>query len=103
MTYDQWKCTDPREYEPDPCEHEDYDIDTIEGRCECTRCGERWNASEADWQAGIDSEIFYAQYIERMESPGYRFREWCASQWRSLKRALQPRRKAAALDDDIPF
>ena len=103
MTYDQWKCTDPREYEREECEHENYDIDTIEGRCRCDSCGESWYASEADIQAAIDSEIAYAKYIERIESPWYRFREWCAGHWYSLKRALQPKRKAAALDDDIPF
>lgn len=104
MTYDQWKCTDPREYEPEPCGHEDYDIDTLEGRCHCDRCGESWHASDEDIQAAINSEIFYAQYIERLESPWYRFRDWCAGQWHDFKYLFKRRRKAGAVDDDdIPF
>lgn len=105
MTYDQWKCTDPREYEPEPepCDHDDYDIDTIEGRCHCSHCGDSWHASEADIQAAIDSEILYAQYVERLESPWYRFQEWCSGHWYNFKLLFRPEHRASVSDDDIPF
>lgn len=42
-SYDSWKLASPDdEYPQYECEHEDYDIDTIEGRCHCHRCGDSW-------------------------------------------------------------
>jgi len=31
MTYDQWKCTDPREYDHEECEHAFFEVN-YEGR-----------------------------------------------------------------------
>lgn len=100
MTYDQWKCTDPREYEREECGHDDYEVDTLEGRCHCS-CGVSWHASEADIQAAIDSEIAYARHVEEMESRWYRFRKWVCGLRFSF--GLRRRSRVTAGDDDIPF
>lgn len=98
MTYDQWKCTDPREYEPEPeeCWCEDYDEDW-EGRCTCGRCGRIWYKTAADIKADAEREAAFERYIRRTE-----WKDWLLFPWRRFRAWAFPR-KASALDDDIPF
>lgn len=106
MTYDQWKCTDPRDYEPEEeCYHENFEID-MEGRAHCNFCSESWRASvrEIEEQRAIEAE----------------FNAWCRKQerrefWRKLTLPIRwpifrlleliwPRRSLIVLtDDEIPF
>lgn len=96
MTYDQWKCTDPREYEPEECDCADYDQDW-EGRCTCGRCGRIWYKTAADLKADAEHEEAFERYIRRKE-----WSDWLLFPWRRLRARLFPR-KPSAIYDDIPF
>jgi hypothetical protein len=39
-----WDYDDPTDYDEDrdPCDHENYDVDILDGRAHCYRCGEVW-------------------------------------------------------------
>ncbi len=52
------------EYEPEECEHEDYDI-TWEGRCECARCSYSWWATAEQIKAQARLEYEYAEWEVR--------------------------------------
>lgn len=84
----------------DGCDHEDYDIDIIEGRCRCNRCGESWHATNDEILRAIDAESAYANYQDEMDR-----RQWWCDLWDRI-RSFIPRRKRPVLppsDDDIPF
>ena len=75
-SYGSWKLASPDdEYPQYECEQEDYDIDTIEGRCHSHRCGDSWYATEEEIISAIDSESVYARYVDELNH-----RQW----WRDL-------------------
>lgn len=99
--YDAWKLASPDDEYDDPCDHEDYEIDTLEGRAHCDRCGESWYASEDDVLRVIDTESAYARYVEELER-----RQWWQVLWDRIKAPFQKLRRPRpmpVLDDDIPF
>lgn len=104
MTYDQWKCTDPREYEPEPeeeeCWHEEREIDW-EGYATCNRCGKGWFASADEIAMEREHSKAYDAFIRREE----RLDRYWRPMWRFFYRALAFvwRPKPKPVDDDIPF
>lgn len=50
------------DWEDDPCDHDDYDVDLLAGRACCYRCGEAWWLSneqlkkETEWASGMWAE-----------------------------------------------
>ena len=106
--YDAWKLASPDDYYDEPCDHEDYDVDTLEGRARCHRCGESWWADEDEILRVIDAESAYSRYEEEMN----RKRWWSdllynirhplqAIHWEFQKRGwLKPK---IVTDDDISF
>lgn len=100
-TYDAWKLASP--YDDDLCDHDDYDVDILDGRAHCNRCPESWYVSEEEVARQIEHQAAYHEQLERENS-----RQW----WRDLfspatnllwrfKKAL--RHREAIIDDDIPF
>jgi len=82
----------------DECDHEDYDSDILTGRASCSMCGYSWWQSPAEIEAEIERHRRYHEWEAEHQRPWNRFREWLYGlrlSWR--------RRKAAAVDDDIPF
>jgi hypothetical protein len=94
--------------EDEPCDHDDYETDYLDGRCRCYRCGESWCATAAE----IDAQLrFETEYHEAMDRE-YRRQWWDdlfynvrhplqALHWQMQKRGwLRPR---VMTDDDVPF
>ena len=110
MTYYHWKTRSPDDdwddptaddypYEDEPCDHEDYDINIVDGRASCHRCGESWYASEEEILNVIDGMAAYAQYEERENR-----RQGWRDIWYSVKSFFSRRRpKQTVTDDDLPF
>lgn len=108
-SYDSWKLASPDdEYEDEPCAHEDYDIDILEGRARCNRCSESWHCSEEEVLRQIDHEAAYFAWEEKENRRQwwsdllYSFRHPLqAIHWQMQKRGwFRPR---VMTDDDIPF
>lgn len=93
----------------DPCDHEDREINIVDGRAFCWRCGEAWHATAAEIQAQIDHEADYNDHMEREERrQWWRDRLWPLPGWWEAARSMFRRRKTAApnvwaSDDEIPF
>jgi len=100
--YDAWKLAAPDDdYEDeDPCDHEDYDVDILEGRARCSMCGESWYCSDEEVLRQIDHEAAYAAWEE-----GENRRQWWRDRWDSVKSFFRRRQRGPTLvsDDDIPF
>jgi hypothetical protein len=106
--YDAWKLASPDDdYEEDPCDHDDYETDLLDGRCRCI-CGHSWYASTEDIDRQLRFQSEYAEAMEREDS-----RQWwsdllwavrhpiATAHWEMQKRGWF--RKPAPSDDDIPF
>lgn len=93
--YDIWKTTPPWDrygvHEPDPCEHQDYEINW-EGRAECPSCGETWWPRPEVVKA-------YAEAQRRHDREARRYNSWYMRAWRWLTE----RRQRVMPNDDIPF
>lgn len=93
-SYDEWKLRSPYDGpvdEPEPCDHEEYEINW-EGRAECEQCGEVWWPSPE-----IVKMRELAQRIWEREER--RRNSWYMRAWRWL---TTPRQRIVP-DDDIPF
>lgn len=99
MTYDQWKCTDPREYEPDECYHEDYEIG-YDGLARCD-CGETWWPSDDEVRSQRERIAAYDAYLRREERLDRYWRPLWRCWFRLLAR-IWPR-KPKPIDDELPF
>jgi hypothetical protein len=109
--YDSWKLAPDDEYD-DPCDHEDYQVDILEGRARCDRCGESWYCSDEEVLRQIEHEAAYAAWEEKENR-----RQWwsdalyavrhplAAIHWELQKRQWFGMRigKREPSDDDIPF
>ena len=69
--YDDYDWEDPHE---DYCDHDEYDIDILTGRCECSRCPTSWYATDDQIRQEIQRQATYYEDIEREER-----RQW----WRA--------------------
>lgn len=100
--YDAWKLASPDDdYDEPECDHEDFDIDILDGRARCNRCSESWHATEDEIRAQIEHMARYAEYEEREER-----RQWWRDLWDRIKspfQRLRPVKRGPILDDDIPF
>ncbi len=83
----------------DYCDHEDYDIDILEGRAHCYRCGQWWylTGDELDKHLRLQSEYDAAMYREfRRENTWWkRVIRWLAFKFRN--------RAEVSIYDEVPF
>lgn len=63
--YDAWKLASPDEYDDDVCDHDDYDVDILEGRARCNRCSESWHVTEEEVARQIEHQRQYSEWEER--------------------------------------
>lgn len=107
--YDAWKLASPDdEYEDDPCDHEEREIDILDGRARCARCGESWWATDAEVLQQIDHEAAYHAWEEQENR-----RMWWSDLLYNVRHPLQAIhwqmrkrgwfRQRTVTDDDIPF
>lgn len=83
----------------DPCDHLDYEVDIIDGRCWCDACGHRWYARNEQVEAEIERQRQYDEW-ERGENR----RQWWRDLWDRIRSFLPRRRQPQFVsDDDIPF
>lgn len=101
-SYDAWKLASPDDEYDDPCDHEDYDVDILEGRARCHRCGESWYCSEEEVLRQIDAESAYARYLEEEDRKQW-WRDLFAPITGPLRRLRWRWKGAPKIDDDIPF
>ena len=100
--YDEWKLRSPYDEYDEPCDHEDYDIDILDGRARCDRCGESWYASNEEVLAMVDHMARYAEYEEQENR-----RQWWRDIYYKFTAPLRPfrrwRARRSGYNDDIPF
>lgn len=91
--------------DPDPCDHEEYEIDILDGRARCDRCGERWHATQEQIEAEIERIRLYQEWEEEQRRPWNRFKEWARDRIDALAfwRRWRKLRPQASIDDEIPF
>lgn len=107
-SYDAWKLASPDDEYDEPCDHENYDINIVDGRATCDQCGESWYASDDEVLAAVDAQAAYAEYEERENRRRwwsdllYNFRHpLVAIHWQMQKRGWF--RSSVMTDDEIPF
>lgn len=93
-------CLYPRcqDGEQEECDHIDYDADILNGMATCADCGHRWMQTTDEIAAESARERFYDEAMRREERRA-RFR--AVGGW--FRSFLPRRRRAATLDDEIPF
>lgn len=107
-SYDAWKLASPDDdYDDDPeCDHDDYDVDILEGRARCNRCSESWHVTEEEVQRQIEHQRQYCEWEDRENRREFWRRLTHPIRWpifRLLER-IWPRKACNVLtDDEIPF
>ena len=106
MTYDRWK-TDSGYNEPeDECYHDEFEIDALEGRAYCDRCGATWWASDDEIRLQREQHAEYDAYCRRQERREF-WRRLTYPIRRPIFRLLEriwPRKSLTVLtDEEIPF
>lgn len=96
-SYDDWKLRSPDDEYDEPCDHENFEVDIITGRCHCDRCPESWYASDDEIDCQIRLEAEYYEHMERENR-----RQWWRDLW-SKVRSFFWRPKPKINDDDLPF
>lgn len=106
MTYDQWKCTDPRDYDPeDECLCEDAELDWA-GLFHCAGCGMVWRASAADIAHAREQAAEYDAWCRKQERREFLRRLTWPIRWpifRLLERVWPRKALRVLTDDEIPF
>jgi hypothetical protein len=106
-SYDDWKLASPYdEYDQEPCDHEAYEINIVDGRCWCHKCNEVWHASKDEISLQIQHEAEYHEW----ERTHHRREFWrklsYPIRWpifRLLER-IWPQKATRVLDDgEVPF
>lgn len=96
LDYLDWQPDDP-----DPCGHDDYEVDILDGRCRCS-CGHSWYATEDQISRQIEFHREYAELEEREHR-----RQWWRDLYYKITIPLRPFRRWRARrlygDDDLPF
>lgn len=105
-SYDAWKLASPDDDRDDVCDHDDYEVDILEGRARCNRCPESWYVSEEEVCAKIKHQAAYDDYCERENRREFWRRLTYPLRWpiyRILER-IWPRKSVNVLyDEEIPF
>lgn len=111
-SYDEWKLRSPYdEYdEPEPCDHEHYEIDICTGRAECDYCSKSWYLSAEEIDAELDRQ---ANYQDEMDREGRRNRRRAFWRWltypirwpifRILEKVWPRKACSVLLDEEVPF
>src|SRR6185503_19015848 len=86
MDYLDWEPDDP-----DPCDHDDYEVDILDYRCRCV-CGHSWHASAEQVLAEIERQREYYEYEERENR-----RQWWRDRWDSVKSLFRRRQRGPPL------
>ena len=82
------------------CDHEDYTVDILTGRCECDRCPVSWQATNEQVEREIEHQRKWHEYQERenrREFWRHKFR-WPIQLWDRIKGLMSGDPK-----DGIPF
>lgn len=96
------------DYDDDPCDHDEYDVDVLDGRCRCWRCSESWYASAVEIDAELSRQSAYHEEMERYDRQQW----WSDLFWAirhpfaTLHWKLSERgwlRRPVVHDDEIPF
>lgn len=90
------------DFEADPCDHEEYDIDILTGRAECQMCPHSWYPSREEIDAEIRRHADYSEWCAR-ENRRERLSNLLAPARRIIAWAASPFRRRDSLDDGIPF
>jgi hypothetical protein len=107
-SYDSWKLASPDDYcdDPDPCDHEDYEINIVDGRCWCHKCGEVWHASKEEISLQIQHEAEYHEWERTQQRREFWLKLTRPIRWPifRLMERIWPRHATRVLDDgEIPF
>ena len=112
MTYDQWKTTDPRDYEPDyDSLHYDHDcgesfsIDHA-GCAICDRCGETWWPNADEVAAYREREAEQDAWLRQRARREFWRKVTYPIRWpifRLLERVWPRKAIRVLLDEEIPF
>ncbi len=96
--YDAWKLASPYDDE-DPCDHEDYEADVLNGRASCNICSHAWWLTNEELKAEHRRIAAYGEWVAEQ----YRRErwEWIFRLWDRFK-PRWPSRKAQ-VSDDLPF
>ncbi len=89
------------EWDWDGCDHEDYDIDIIDGRARCRKCGDSWYATDEEVLSTIDAMSAHDRYMEEENR-----KQWWRDLWWRVTapfRWRRRRRPVTVADDEIPF
>ena len=110
-SYDEWKLRSPDDeygyYDDDPCDHEDYETDILNGRCWCHKCDEVWYATAEEISRQIQHEAEYHEWECKQQRHEFWRKLTLPIRWpifRLLER-IWPRKASRILadNDDIPF
>ncbi len=72
-SYDAWKAREPEDHrdddDPDPeaCDHDEFDIDPIEGRATCNKCCHRWDVTPEQVLTEVDRQRAYDEWCAEEE------------------------------------
>lgn len=111
MTYDQWKCTDPRDYEygyddeAEDCPCDEFEIDW-EGLATCDRCSRCWRASTEEIKRDRELRSEYDAWSRKQERREFLRRLTYPIRWpiyRLLERIWPRKACRVLLDEEIPF
>lgn len=82
----------------DGCDHEDYDIDILDGRARCDRCGESWYATNDEILRVIDCMSAHDRWEEEQNR-----RQWWRDLWHSIRSFFRRKAPRQIYEDDLPF
>jgi len=82
----------------DPCDHEEYEIDILTGRAECSYCPHSWYATSGQIAAEIEHHRQYAEWEAREHR-----RERIVSFFAPITGLVSWARKLFVATDELPF
>jgi hypothetical protein len=93
---------DDMDDEPECCEHEDYDVDILEGTARCWYCGHQWEQTKEEIEREIKAQREYDKMCEEWEKERRSIRYRLSALLMRVRSWLRP--TPALLDDnEIPF
>lgn len=102
-SYDAWKLASPDD--DDECDHDDYDVDILDGRCRCA-CGYSWYATNEQVLAESERQREYSEWEERTSRREFWRRLTYPIRWLIhllLEKVWSRKSHVVITDDEIPF